>query len=153
MIIKTKSNFWDYTLACAGMYTADNLSAQLHSPVFQSIHRLIQWMCVENVPDTACNVRTNLEPRERNNTGEFERPATLFELAWFAQRFPEFPFLYGPIETYHDHYLTSYIKRTKRDIGVAIVRYDDEFDGLEITLAPWDKPRDSKFILVASYVA
>ncbi|MEN9921047.1 MAG: hypothetical protein RLZZ517_25 [Candidatus Parcubacteria bacterium] len=151
--MKTKSNYWDYKLFCAGRYTSDNILEQIKDPIFESVHRLIEWVCFEDVPHKAPIVRADLEPRERIYSYGFKRPATLFELVWFARRFPDFFFLHGSIETYFDPYLHAYMRRKQRRLNVAVVRYCEELDGLELTLDEYDKQRKSDYLLVAPYVS
>ena len=151
--MRTKSSYWDYQLVCAGQYTSDNLHEQLKDSVFENVHRLIEWTCLETVPEVASIVRVDLEPRERLYAHGFKRPATLFELVWFARRFPDFFLLYGSMETYFDPHLHAYMKSKQKNLGVAVVRYSDELNGLELTLDEWDKQRKSEYLLVASYVA
>lgn len=141
-------NATDYSLVCVGRYTRTHIEELYLANNFGFIATMFS-LILSNMPEHARKRRSDLCVIERGFSHRFKRPANLFEILWFAKKYPEFPFLYGSIECSQDPYLDSFIKEVGIKPGVIVLSFDSELDKLTLKLEEYDdKDRDTQFVLV-----
>ncbi len=137
----------EYSFVCVGEYTRDNLQDLLITLRFKKVSQIIMFI-LEDIPLKNENKRSELVVQEFQYHAECLRPANLFELLFFAKKFPEFLEDHGSIECSQDPYLDDFLKDVQLKLGRVILSFDPVLKGMKLDACDYDEKFHAKYRLV-----
>ena len=122
----------DYSFVCVGKYTRNNLEDLLSNTSFKKVSQIFTFI-LPDIPQEARADRFDLCVQEYKCHTEYLRPDNLFEILYFAKKFPDFVKVYGAIECSQDPYLDAFMKEVELKLGRIVLSFDSRLNGLVLS--------------------